>query len=167
MSSAENSVTPAYREEKLLANIAGNDYDITPATRKEKLLSEIRGLPDTTSAQEGDVLVIGSDGPEWTEAPGAIEEVTVETAGAVTQALDAGKIYHFTGALTALTVTLTAPASGQLAEYHFDFQSGSTAPTLAMPVTVTMPDSFSVEASRRYEVDVLNNYGAVMSWATS
>lgn len=92
-------------------------------------------------------------------------EVTVSTAGAVTQALDAGKIYHFTGALTDLTVTLNAPASGDLAQYHFDFLSGSTAPTLTMPNTVTMPDSFTVEASKRYEVDVLNNYGAVMAWS--
>lgn len=91
-------------------------------------------------------------------------EVTVSTDGAVTQALDAGKIYHFTGALTALTITLNAPASGGLAQYHFDFNSGSTAPTLTMPNTVTMPDSFTVEANKRYEVDVLNSYGAVMAW---
>ena len=96
-----------------------------------------------------------------------VTEVTVSTAGAVTQALDAGKIYHFTGALTALTITLNAPASGDLAQYHFDFLSGSTAPTLTMPNTVTMPDSFAVEASKRYEVDVLNNYGAVVSWTNS
>ena len=161
------NITPAYREEKLLANIAGGDYEITPATRKEKLLAEIQGLPDTTGAQEGDVLVIGSDGPEWARVPGAIEEVTVETAGAVTQELDAGKIYHFTGALTALTITLTAPASGQVASYHFDFLSGSTAPTLTMPNTVTMPDSFTVEADNRYEVDILNGYGVAMAWTIS
>ena len=94
-----------------------------------------------------------------------ITEVTVSTAGAVTQALDAGKLYHFTGALTALTITLNAPASGDPAQYHFDFLSGSTAPTLTMPDTVVMPDSFTVEANKRYEVDVLNNYGAVVSWA--
>jgi len=96
-----------------------------------------------------------------------IEEVTVSAAGAVTQALDAGKIYHFTGALTSLGVTLNAPASGQLAQYHFDFNSGSTAATLTMPNTVTMPDSFAPEASKHYEVDILNNYGAVVSWTNS
>ena len=97
-----------------------------------------------------------------------VTEVTNSTAGALgTVTLDPEKIYHFTGALTALTITLNAPASGDLAQYHFDFQSGSTAPTLTMPNTVTMPDSFSVEANKRYEVDVLNNYGAVVSWAVS
>ena len=92
-----------------------------------------------------------------------LTEQTISTAGAVTQALTSGVLYHFTGALTALTITLTAPASG-VAHYHFDFLSGTTAPTLTMPNTVTMPDSFAVEASKRYEVDVLGNYGAVISW---
>lgn len=95
----------------------------------------------------------------------AVTEVTISTTGAVTQALDAGKIYHFTGAITALTITLNATTG--VPHYHFDFLSGSTAATLTMPGTVTMPDSFAVEASKRYEVDVLNNYGAVISWATS
>ena len=99
-------------------------------------------------------------------AEAKITEVTIATAGAVTQALDANKICHFTGALTSLTITLNAVASG-VAQYHFDFLSGSTAPTLTMPNTVTMPDSFAVEANKRYEVDVLNNYGAVISWANS
>lgn len=97
----------------------------------------------------------------------ATTEVTIPTAGAVTQALDAGKIYHFTGALTALTITLNAAASGQIAHYHFDFACGSTAPTVTIPATVTMPDSNSFDASKRYEVDILNNYGAVMAWANS
>jgi hypothetical protein len=94
-----------------------------------------------------------------------ITEITVSTAGAVTQALDAGKIYHFTGALTALTITLNATID--LAQYHFDFNCGSTAPTVTIPSAVTMPDSQSFEANKHYEVDILNNYGAVISWATS
>ena len=96
-----------------------------------------------------------------------VTEVTVSTGGAVNQALELGKWYHFTGALTSLTITLTAPASGELAQYHFDFTSGATAPTVTIPNTVTMPGSFSVEANKRYEVDILNNYGAVMAWAIS
>ena len=85
----------------------------------------------------------------------------------MTQALDAGKIYHFTGTLTALTITLNAAPAGQLAQYHFDFDCGSTAPTVTIPNTVTMPDGNSFDASKHYEVDILNNYGVVMAWATS
>lgn len=94
-------------------------------------------------------------------------EVTVATDGAVSQALDAGTMYHFTGALTSLTITLTAPQSGEKSHYHFDFVSGATAATLTMPNTVIMPDGFSVQANKRYEVDVLNGYGMVTSWTIS
>lgn len=97
---------------------------------------------------------------QWTEQ-------TVSTAGAVTQALDPYVIYHFTGALTALTITLNTPASGQIAHYHFDFNCGSTAPSVTIPNTVTMPDNNSFVANEHYEVDILNNYGAVISWALS
>lgn len=98
-------------------------------------------------------------------AASSADEVTVSTTGSVSQALDAGKMYHFTGSLTALTITLNA-ASG-IAQYHFDFTSGSTAPTVTLPNTVKMPDGFTVEANKRYEIDILNNYGVVQSWATS
>lgn len=95
----------------------------------------------------------------------AVTEVTVSDAGAVTQALDAGKIYHFTGALTSLAITLNAAGTGQLSQYHFDFDSGSTAPTVTLPGTVTMQGgTFTPEASKHYEVDILNGYGVFAEW---
>lgn len=94
-----------------------------------------------------------------------VTEVTNSTAGALGEVtLDPEKIYHFTGAITSMTIALASPASGQLAHYHFDFNSGSTAPTLTLPQTVTMPSDFAVEASKHYEIDILNNYGVVVSW---
>lgn len=109
------------------------------------------------------VLSIPSTPSDIGAAP-AVTEVTISTAGAVTQALDAGKIYHFTGAVSSLSLTLNAAASGQIAQYHFDFESGSTAATVAL-TGVTWPDgSFTPEANKRYEVDILNGYAAVMAW---
>lgn len=102
--------------------------------------------------------------PSDTSKADKVTEVTVSTAGAVTQALEPEKIYHFTGALTALTIALNTPAAGQLAHYHFDFTCGATAPTVTIPNTVTMPSGFTVEASKHYEIDILNGYGAVMAW---
>ena len=96
----------------------------------------------------------------------AIAEVTVPTSGAVTQALDAGKIYHFTGALTSLTITFNA-ASGVPAQYHFDFTEPSTAFDPVLPNGVTMPNGWTWEADKRYEVDILNNYGVATGWAVS
>ena len=94
-----------------------------------------------------------------------ISEVTISTAGDVTQALDANKIYHFTGALTSLTITLNATT--ELAEYHFDFISGATPVTLTLPQTVIMSDALVPEANMRYEVDILNNYGVSQEWSTT
>lgn len=92
-------------------------------------------------------------------------EQTISTSGAVTQALDPYVLYHFTGSLTSLTVTL-GQASG-IACYHFDFNCGSTAPSVNIPNTVTMPDGQTFDANKHYEVDILNGYGAVQSWAIS
>lgn len=101
------NITPAYREEKLLANIAGGDYDITPATRKEKLLaeiqgqlSEIEGLPDTTGASVGDVLTIGSDGPEWAAASGGIRLLDYEWSALDTSGADPDNGFYGTCTLT-------------------------------------------------------------------
>lgn len=116
----------------------------------------VNGTYDTTLVDE--IVIDIPQGEIWMEE-------TITTSGAVTQALDPHVLYHFTGALTSLTVTFNTPSTGEIAHYHFDFLSGSTAPTLTMPNAVTMPDSFAVEASKRYEVDVLNNYGTVTSWA--
>lgn len=131
--------------------------------------ADVGAIAAPSTPASGDVLTY--DGTSWTAAApsggGGVTETTVSTAGAVTQALDAGKLYHFTGAITSLTITLNAAGSGQLAQYHFDFNSGSTAATLSLPQTVVMPSGFSVAANTHYEIDVLNNYGAVMSWAIS
>lgn len=94
----------------------------------------------------------------------AVTEVTISTSGAVSQALDAGKIYHFTGAVSSLSLTLNAAASGQLAQYHFDFESGSTAATVTITGVSWAGGSFVPEASKRYEVDILNGYGVFLSW---
>ena len=91
-------------------------------------------------------------------------EVTIPTDGAVTQALDAGKIYHFTGALTALTVTATDPTVGT---YQFDFISGSTAPTLTVPASWVMPNNFLVEPSARYSLSIQNGYCSSEKWSDS
>ena len=100
--------------------------------------------------------------PSDTGKADKVSVVSVADAGAVTQALDANKVFDFTGALTSLTITLNAAAAP--AQYHFCFQSGSTAPTLTLPNTVVMPSGFQVEANKHYEIDILDGYGVAQSW---
>lgn len=99
-------------------------------------------------------------------AAAAVEEITVSASGDVVRLMSAGKIYHFTGTLTSLSVALDTPGTGELAQYHFDFDSGSTAPTLTVSgATVYWPGgSFTPEASKHYEVDILNGYGVYQAW---
>ena len=119
-------------------------------------------IDNPTTKSEEDVLTY--NGSAWV-AKNPCPEITIATAGAVTQALDAGKLYHFTGALTSLTITLNAAGTGVIPQYHFDFDSGSTAPTVTLPGTVTMQGgTFSPEASKHYEVDILNGYGVYVAW---
>ena len=93
-----------------------------------------------------------------------VTEVTISTSGAISQALDAGKIYHFTGAISALTLTLNAAGTGVLPLYHFDFESGSTAATVSITGVTWPGGSFAPEASKHYEVDILNGVGVYLSW---
>ena len=95
--------------------------------------------------------------------PASLEQ-TIPDAGDVTRALDAGQLYHFTGALSSLTLSLNAPSAGRLAQYHFDFASGSTAPTLSAAGVSWPGGSFNPEAGRHYEVDILNGYGVAAAW---
>lgn len=92
-------------------------------------------------------------------------EVEIDDDGAVSQELVPNTMYHFTGDLTSLTITL-GTASG-IAQYHFDFISEATAPTLTLPVTVIMPEYFSIKANTRYEIDIINNYGVFQTWPWS
>lgn len=93
----------------------------------------------------------------------ALTEVTIATSGAVTQALEPNKIYHFTSdALTALTVSSTAPTEGR---YEFDFISGSTAPTVTMPSAWVMPNNFMVEPKGKYRLVVENGYCVANRWS--
>ena len=163
--SAQSSGTPA--DLGVAARGSATTFSRSDHVHKMPSASDVGAVALTQGAQyAGDFLVVGNNGnvfpvtkPEWTEQ-------TVSTAGAVTQALDPYVIYHFTGALTALTITLNAAGTGVIPHYHFDFNCGSTEPTVTIPNAVTMP-SGNFEASKHYEVDILKNYGAVLSWANS
>lgn len=150
---------------QVLKKSSGTDYDVAWANESggggTSDYTDLTNKPSINS-----VTLSGNKTAADLGLSAAVTEVT-NTAAAPSLALDPEKIYHFTGTLTALTIDLTTPASGQLAHYHFDFDSGSTAPTVTLPNTVTMPSGFAVEASKHYEIDILNGYGAVNSWVNT
>lgn len=130
-------------------------YHVLSIDRDEAPVHSVNG-------QTGNVTLSASD----VGAEPETDVVTIATDGAVSQALDAGKMYHFTGSLTSLTITFNA-TTRPYAQYHFDFVCGSTAVTLSVPSSVKMPDDFTVEANKEYEIDILDGRGAATSWASS
>ena len=58
--------------------------------------------------------------------------------------------YHIWGEVSSLTLTLGSGESGYLAEYMFEFQSGSTPTVLTLPNTVEWPVTPTIEANKRY-----------------
>ena len=74
----------------------------------------------------------------------------------------ANTIYKF-GEISSLTIS-SFPETG---EFTVTFTSGSTATVLTEPSDMILPDDFSVEANRRYEISVSDGYAVVASWAVS
>ena len=85
-------------------------------------------------------------------------EVVTKTSSDTSATLVADKFYVWPE-MSALSVTVTATGM-----YAFRFTSGSTPTTLTV-TGATMPDSFTVEANKVYEVNIYQGYGVVQSWS--
>ena len=60
------------------------------------------------------------------------------------------------------SISITPPQTGII---DVIFTSGSTVAVVTLPNTVKMPDWYSIEANRTYEINIMDGvYGAVMSW---
>lgn len=98
-------------------------------------------------------------------AAAPLEPVVKAAPPSGSYALSPGVLYDFTQAdATALTFTFEAPESGKAAAYHVMFKCGSTAATVTLPEGVKTPDGYVIEAGRVYELSILQNMLAYMSW---
>lgn len=87
---------------------------------------------------------------------------TIANSGDVIQSLVPNTFYVFTSsAMTSLT--LQVPEFSNSNQYHVRFKTGSTPPTLTITGAI-LPDNFTVEAQKIYELDILDRYVAVTSW---
>lgn len=90
-----------------------------------------------------------------------------KTAQDTTAELYTNKLYIFPEMLS-LTYTLATPEDTSIAnEYHFVFRSGATATELVHPANVSVPDNFTVEKNKVYEISILEGCMAYQSWAVS
>lgn len=103
------------------------------------------------------VTIPSGQGTQRIEKDAADTEVTLEP----------NKLYIFPEMAT-LDVTLSDNVDTSVAsEFHFVFQSGATATTLTLPETIVMPDGFSVDANKIYEISILETMMLAQSWAVS
>ena len=141
---------------------AGKDgRGITSVTIKENGHLEIN-YSDGTDVDAGKVT--GTDGLDGASGvPVRIEKTSSDT----TTELDPNKLYIFPE-MSSLTYTLATPTDTTIAnEYHFVFRSGATATQLVNPAGVSVPDNFTVDANKVYEVSILEGNLAYQSWKVS
>ncbi|CDE61306.1 probable acetyl xylan esterase AxeA [Parabacteroides sp. CAG:409] len=81
-----------------------------------------------------------------------------ESSGAVTKQLNPNTYYKF-GECTSLTITLAAETGGIFNEYSFEFTSGDTATTLAIPESIKWNNGSAptIEANKKYLVAITGN----------
>lgn len=117
---------------------------------------------DGTNVDVGKVT--GNDGLDGASGvPVRIEK----TAQDITTELDPNKLYIFPE-MTSLTYTLASPSDTNVAnEYHFVFRSGTTATEMVHPKDVSVPDGFTVESNKIYEISILEGCLTYQSWAVS
>lgn len=95
---------------------------------------------------------------------GASTETIRETVSGTSASIDAEiNTMYLCGTMAALTID-TFPPTGI---FSVVFTSGSTATTLTVPNTLHMPDGFTVEANKRYEINVLDGYACAQGWTVS
>lgn len=91
------------------------------------------------------------------------DKTATENVAEDTKELQPNKYYIF-GEVATLTITLAAGEENVLAEYMFEFTSGTTPTTLSLPEGIKWIGESTIEASKTYQVSIVNNI-AVMGGA--
>ena len=90
-----------------------------------------------------------------------------KTAQDTTAEIEPNKLYIFPE-MSSLTYTLATPEDTSIAnEYHFVFRSGATATELVHPANVSVPDNFTVEKNKVYEISILEGCLVYQSWVVN
>ena len=81
-------------------------------------------------------------------------------------------MYEF-GEVPSIDVGLSTPVSGEVNEWQFSFDSGSTATTFSVPAGVVWTSTVTIEASMHYECNIVYDetseryLGIIVGWANS
>lgn len=93
---------------------------------------------------------------------GKQDKIPVETSSQTTITIDPNKYYSF-GEAASLNITLGTPTDNTIYnEYMFEFNSGATPTSLTLPNTVEWVQTPTIEASKTYQVSIVNNIGIIV-----
>lgn len=112
-------------------------------------------------------LILDAD----TAAQNATRKVVVTDAD-TSDTLSPNIMYEF-GEVASIDIGLSTPVSGEVNEWQFSFDSGSTATTFSVPSGVVWTSTVSIAANMHYEVNIVYNqtdqtyYGIIVGWAIS
>ena len=123
------------------------------STKPTYTAAEVGALPSDTTYVSS---VNGNSGAVTGLEP--VTTVVNKTASDTSQTLAANTFYVWP---EMASLAITCPTTG--GPFAFRFTSGATATTLSI-TGITMPDDFSVEANKVYEVNVYQGYGLAVSW---
>lgn len=79
------------------------------------------------------------------------------SSGVVTQVLEPGRFYVFSGESKQLTLTLQDDIAGQTSEYQFQFTSGASPTALILPDTIKWIGDHEIYPNTTYQVSIQNN----------
>lgn len=88
------------------------------------------------------------------------DKIVVESVSEATKELQPNKYYTF-GEVAELTITLAAGEENKLAEYMFEFTSGTTPTILLLPDSVKWIGDSTIETSKKYQVSIVNNIAVI------
>lgn len=136
-----------------------------------------RGITSVTIKADGHLRIDYSDGTEvdvgkvtgndGLDGASGVPVRIEKTSSDSTAEIDPNKLYIFPE-MSSLTYTLATPSDTSVSnEYHFVFRSGATATELVHPANVSVPDNFTVEKNKVYEISILEGCMAYQSWAVS
>lgn len=114
----------------------------------------------------------GADNPQSVRGSNIseiIDEISKNVSGAAKNIYLEGPTAQMTASANTIYIVNGTATEIELLDAEGDpwtliFESGATPTVLTGFTGIHMPDDFSVEANRRYEITVFNGYAAVSSW---
>ena len=130
-------------------------------------LSELSDVQLDRSLANGEALRYNSTSETWINAPLSKFKAYVDEENTTEYTIKSDTVYFLGGesGLSEADITLATSSVLFIEEFHFLFISGATPTELSLPSNVIVPDDFSVEANKMYEVSIMQGFLLYNSWA--